>query len=228
MNIPQKGDYIDIHVHGGRPAPGVFILESLMAHENKLPENTSGMAFTYGIHPWFLTGENYKDHIIAVEKESVHQNVIAVGEAGFDKLRGPSPELQSSVFEDQVRISEKIRKPLIIHCVKAWDEILAEHRKIKPKMPWMIHGFRGKIQLARQLLSKGLYLSIWFEFVLRPESSELLRNLPVERLFLETDGADVDIREIYKKASADKGITVDELKATIFSNYNNFFSHQIQ
>lgn len=227
MNIPQQGDYIDIHIHGGRPSPGIFILESLMAHEDKLPDVTPGMAFTYGIHPWFLNEENQKDHLSAVRKESVHNNVIAVGEAGFDKLRGPSPALQAQVFEEQVRISEDLGKPLIIHCVRAWDEVLSGHRKMKPKMPWMIHGFRGKLQLARQLLSKGLYLSVWFEFAMRPESSELLGNIPADRIFLETDGADVDIRDIYNKVSADRGITVDELKSTILNNYENFFSNKL-
>ena len=68
-------------------------------------------------------------------------------------------------------------------------------------MPWLIHGFRGNIELAQQLISKGMYLSFWFDFVIRPESSELLRSLPKDRIFLETDGADVDIRDIYKKVA---------------------------
>ena len=65
-------------------------------------------------------------------------------------------------------------------------------------MPWLVHGFRGNMELASQLLSKGMYLSFWFDFVLRTESADLLRHLPVNRLFLETDGADVDIRIFIK------------------------------
>ena len=100
------------------------------------------------------------------------------------------------------------KKPLVIHCVKAWDELLASHRNLKPETPWLVHGFRGKKELAlQQLLSKGMYLSFWFDFVLRPESAELLRFLPKERIFLETDGADVDIKDIYNKVANDLGIT---------------------
>jgi TatD DNase family protein len=224
MSLPQPGDYIDIHVHGGKPAKGIFILESLMAHENKMAENISGIAYTYGIHPWFLDEYNHKQQISLVLNAVVNPCVIAIGEAGFDKLRGPSPDLQQRVFEEQVIISEKNFKPMVIHCVKAWDELLASNKSLKPHMPWLIHGFRGSPELARQLTSKGMYLSVWFDYVLRPESSDLLRTLPTERFFLETDGADVDIRDMYIKVSHDLGISVDELKIRILSNYKNFFN----
>ena len=220
MYLPQPGDYIDIHVHGGLPASGIFILESLMAHEGKLPVDVSGIAYTYGIHPWFLNEENHKQLISSVENAVIQPEIIAIGEAGFDRLRGPSPELQRRVFEEQIIISEKILKPVVIHCVRAWDELLAVHKKIKPKMPWLIHGFRGNVELADQLLTKGMFLSFWFEFVLRPESRNLLRHLPADRIFLETDGADVDIRSIYNKVSTDLDISVDELKSIILKNFN--------
>ena len=220
MYLPQPGDYIDIHVHGGLPASGIFILESLMAHEGKLPVDVSGIAYTYGIHPWFLNEENHKQLINSVENTVIQPEIIAIGEAGFDRLRGPSPELQSRAFEEQIVISEKISKPVVIHCVRAWDELLAVYKKLKPKMPWLIHGFRGNVDLASQLLSKGFYLSFWIDFVLRPESKELLKQLPADRIFLETDGADVDIKSIYNKVATDLDLSVDELKSIILKNFN--------
>ena len=224
MYFPQQGDYIDIHVHGGTPASGIFILESLMAHEEKIPANTPGVAYTYGIHPWFLTEDNYKQLLLSVESSVINPEIIAIGEAGFDRLRGPSPELQYSVFEEQVYISEKIKKPIVIHCVRAWEELLAVHKKIRPEMPWLIHGFRGNVELAAQLLSKGMFLSFWFDFVIRPESGSLLRTLPTDRIFLETDGAEVDIRTIYNKVATDLGLPVDELKSIIIKNFNRWLT----
>jgi TatD DNase family protein len=223
MNLPQPGDYIDIHTHSGKPAEGVFIIESLMAHEGKQPGDVTGVAYTYGIHPWFLNENNHKQFIISVENSVSHTNMIAIGEAGFDKLRGPSPELQLKVFNEQVAIAETYRKPVIIHSVKAWDELLAAQKNLKPQTPWMIHGFRGSVELAKQLLSKGMYLSFWFDFVLRSESSELLKSLPPGRIFLETDGADIDIRTIYEKVARDLDISVDRLKSIVLSNFNDFF-----
>jgi TatD DNase family protein len=220
MHLPQSGDYIDIHVHGGKSASGIFILESLMAHEIKLPLDLPGIAYTYGIHPWFLDEGNYKELINSVEKTVSQPDILAIGEAGFDRLRGPSIELQRKVFEKQIAISEETEKPVVIHCVRAWDELLSVQKRLKPKMPWLVHGFRGNVELALQLLSKGMYLSFWFDFVLRPESGKLLKQLPTDRIFLETDGADVDIRTIYNKVAKDLDLTVDTLKLLILKNFN--------
>jgi TatD DNase family protein len=220
MYFPQQGDYIDIHVHGGTPSSGIFILESLMAHEEKMPEDKPGVSYTYGIHPWFLNENNHKQLISSVKNTVSRPDIIAIGEAGFDKLRGPSAELQRTIFEEQVIISELFKKPVVIHCVKAWDELLSVQKKLKPKMPWLVHGFRGNVELALQLLSKGMYLSFWFDFALRPESGNLLRQLPADRIFLETDGADVDIRTIYSKVAIDLDLTIDALKLLILKNFN--------
>lgn len=225
MSIPRAGDYIDIHTHGACLSGGVFAVQNLMAHEGVLPNDITGNAFSYGIHPWFLDEDNFISQICNVKAAASLVSVVAIGEAGFDRIKGPSPELQRKAFEEQVIISEINKKPLFIHCVKAWDELLASHKRLRPEMPWMVHGFRGSKELASQLINKGMYLSFWFDFVVRPESSELLREVRSDRIFLETDGADVDIRDIYKKVSSDLKITPAEFKAVIFSNFNRFFKH---
>jgi TatD DNase family protein len=226
MNLPQPGDYIDMHTHGGKPAEGIFLIESLMAHEEKLPQDISGVSYTFGIHPWFLTEENHKKLIISVKNSVSYPNMIAIGEAGFDKLRGASAELQMKVFNEQITIAETCRKPVIIHCVKAWDELLSAQKNLKPRTPWMIHGFRGSVEMAKQLLSKGMHLSFWFDYVMRSESTGLMKSLPYNRIFLETDGADIDIKIIYEKVARDLAISVDELKSIVLANFNDFFCPQ--
>jgi TatD DNase family protein len=223
MNSPEQGEYIDIHTHDSKPDKGIFAVENLMAHENLQPETISAKAFTSGIHPWHLNENNREELIEYVRNIAGNPNLIALGEAGFDRLRGPSLELQESTFEEQVKMAGWKHKPLIIHCVRAWDELLAAHKNLKPEKPWLVHGFRGKKELANQLISRGMYLSFWFDFVLRPESADLLRFLPKNRIFLETDGADVDIRKIYKKVADDLALTVDELKTIILNNFNFLF-----
>jgi Mg-dependent DNase len=227
MSFPQQNDFIDIHTHGSVPAPGIFSVETLMAHENRIPKEQVGIAYISGIHPWYLTGENHDMMLAYVADIAADKSVIAVGEAGFDKIKGPLIELQKKTFEEQVYIAEEHRKPVVIHCVRAWEELMAEHKKLKPAMPWMVHGFRGKKELALQLISRGMYLSFWFDFVVRPEASILLQSLPVDHIFLETDGSGADIRDIYNKVSADLEIRVDELKKQIFKNYMDLFNPDI-
>jgi TatD DNase family protein len=224
MHLPLNGDYIDIHVHSGKPSEGNFILESLMAHEEKVPWNIPGVAYTFGIHPWFLNEDNFNQQLKSVEHIARNKEIIAIGEAGFDKLRGPSIELQRKVFEEQIALSEALKKPVVIHCVRAWEELLSVQKKLKPRMTWLIHGFRGNAELAGQLLSKGMYLSFWFDFVLRPNAGVLLRQLPADRIFLETDGADVSIRTIYNKVAEDLGLSVGELKSIILDNFNRWLT----
>ena len=224
MNHPQAGDYIDIHTHDSKVISGIYAIENLMAHEERTPADNPSQPSTYGIHPWHLDSQTLERLIEKVQSVAGSESLVAIGEAGFDKLRGPEIGIQATAFKAQVLISEEIRKPLFIHCVRAWDELLPAHKRLRPKMPWLIHGFRGNIELAIQLLSKGMYLSFWFDFITRPESSKLVRSLPKERIFLETDGADVDIRAIYDKVAIDLNMSVDDLKKVILGNYTEFFT----
>jgi TatD DNase family protein len=223
MYPPLPGEYIDIHTHDAKHSDGVFAVENLMAHEALNPENISARAFTAGIHPWHLNENNSEQLLEYIRGIAGKPGLIAFGEAGFDKFRGPSVKLQKSIFAEQVKISGEYGKPLVIHCVRSWDELLASHKNLKPVTPWLVHGFRGKKELALQLIKRGMYLSFWFDFILRSESSGMIRILPKERIFLETDGADADIREIYRKVSVDLGINVEDLKKTIFNNFNMLF-----
>ncbi|HOO99048.1 MAG TPA: TatD family hydrolase [Bacteroidales bacterium] len=223
MNYPGQDDYIDIHTHGSAPEPGVFMVETLMAHEEKTPVELPGITYIAGIHPWHLNEDNYERQISYVERYAGHDTVAAIGEAGFDRLRGASPDLQRKVFREQAAIAGEHGKPMVIHCVRAWDELLQERKLLRPSLPWLVHGFRGKPALAGQLIEKGIYLSFWFEFIMKPESRDLIRSLPSGRIFLETDGADIDIRDIYKKVSTDMEIAEDKLKAIIYSNFHEFF-----
>ena len=224
MNLPQPGDFIDIHTHDSVCSDGIFAVENIMAHEGAVPRDISARAFTAGIHPWQLNENNHDKLLEFIRAIAANPGLIAFGEAGFDRLRGPSIDLQKSVFAEQVKIAGENGKPLIIHCVRAWDELLAAHKSLKPLTPWMVHGFRGKKELALQLIKRGMYLSFWFDFVIRPESAELLRYLPKERIFLETDGAETDIREIYEKVSKDLAESVDDLKNIILDNYKRLFT----
>jgi TatD DNase family protein len=225
MMVPKPDDFIDIHNHAVIPLPGLYSIDNIMVHEDRVPDINSGLAYSAGIHPWFLTETNYDLLLEKVDGYSRLPFVIAIGETGFDKLKGPSIELQKRAFEAQVDISNNQGKPLFIHIVKGWDELLSEHKRIKPKTPWIVHGFQGKKELAEQLLSKGMYLSLWADFVLTRDASRVLKYLPVERLFLETDAFEVDIKDIYDKVSGILHITVATLKGIIYQNYHNVFGN---
>lgn len=224
MNLPKTGDYIDIHTHDGYSASDIFVIENLIASEDKTPEDYPEQTCSYGIHPWYLNEKNQAELLNRVKSVTGFSNLLAIGEAGFDKLRGPCMGLQRKIFEEQIMIAGDHLKPVIIHCVRGWDELMAAHKRIRPKTPWLIHGYRGNVELANQLLSKGMYLSFWFDYVIRPESAILLKSVPKNRIFLETDGAEVNIRVIYQKVASDLDLSVDELKTVILKNFREVFN----
>ena len=128
-------------------------------------------------------------------------------------------EWQEEVFLQHIALSERLGKPLIVHCVKALDRLLRLRREQKPTMPWMLHGFRGKPQQLRSLLDAGFYIGFGFH-----HNAESLRLCPAERLLLETDDQSQSITLLYRKVAEERGIEVADLCDEMGKNYRKFFS----
>jgi TatD DNase family protein len=223
MSSPLSTDYINIHDHGTNPEEGVFTIDNIMVHEGRTPSDCDRVVYSVGAHPWFLTKENRNEMMERVRRFSDYKCVVAIGETGFDRLKGPELDLQRKVFREHVEISEASAKPLFIHCVRSYDEVLSQKKQLKPGMPWIIHGFRGKSELALQLTGKGLYLSAWVEWAIRPESAETIKVIPPELLFLETDGFDIGIEPVYEVVAAHLGIEKETLRKQVLYNFNRVF-----
>lgn len=160
--------------------------------------------YSLGIHPWKIYLELLSEHLRFIE-ENIHFSVVkAVGECGLDKLTPTPWDLQLRAFQAQIEISEKYQKPLIIHVVKAIDELLAIRKEFQPSQAWVIHGFRGKPEQMEQLLSHGLYFSFGIKY-----NEETLLRTPLDRFFLETDETTTSIRELYRSVA--KLLRIDEL-----------------
>lgn len=163
--------------------------------------------YAAGIHPWYADYRQWE-----VLKEWIaHPRIVLVGEAGLDRLTLTSPDIQEELFVRQIELAEEAGKPLIIHCVKAWDELLRIRRITRPVMPWIIHGFRGRKQLAEQLLDAGLYLS----FGMRYNAEALHTAWNARRLLLETDDSPIDIGSLYRSVAEELEITEEMLSQTI-------------
>lgn len=133
-----------------------------------------------GVHPWNadrVTPEVWT----RMDAWLDDPRVVAVGEVGLDRARGPEIDVQLPVFNRQVELAYERRLPLIVHCVRAADILLAERRK-HPDGQWIYHGFRGKPALARQLLDAGIDLSFGHTYNL-----ESYEATPGERRYRESD-----------------------------------------
>ncbi|MEN9917898.1 MAG: hypothetical protein RL662_334 [Bacteroidota bacterium] len=172
--------------------------------------------FSCGVHPWY--SEDAEPQLKFLKEIANDKRIIAIGEAGLDKLKGPELEIQQTVFEQQVQLSEQLHKPLIIHCVKAWDELLKTHKIHKPKQAWILHGYRGNAQLTSQLAAYGLYFSVGEKV-----NDEGLAQIPLNRLFCETDTSDTKIDEIYNEVANLLQTSTEQLAAQIDENIRNVF-----
>ena len=155
------------------------------------------------------------------------QILIAIGECGLDRACDSDFELQREVFIKQIELSEQYHKPLIIHAVRSYPDIISIRKETKSNQPWIIHGFNGNEHSAEQLLRHdGIYLSLGDVLFKNEKRAErLLDIIPSDRLFLETDVAERSIVEVYEKASLLSGVATDILRKDIFDNFVKIFGH---
>lgn len=183
-------------------------VEAVVSLDLRVPfELRSNRFYAAGIHPWYAD----RRQLNVLKEWIAHPRIVLVGEAGLDRLALTPRAIQEELFVRQIALSEEVRKPLIIHCVKAWDELLRIRRVTRPAMPWIIHGFCGKKQLAEQLLAAGFSLS----FGMRYNAEALRAAWNARRLLLETDDSPIDIGSLYRRVAEELEITEEMLSQTI-------------
>lgn len=182
---------------------------------------SSPLYLSVGIHPWYLTEENFSVQWDALLAALHDKRVVAIGEAGLDKHAAVSFDWQCAVFRKVIALADEQNLPLIIHAVKASNEIVCLKKELNPRNPWIIHGFRGKKELAQTYLRQGIYLSFGEKY-----QEEALRATPLERLLLETDESPVDIRLLYDRAAKILEIPEADLRKKVAENINKLFFRQ--
>ena len=149
-------DILDIHTHRMPVELGQAIQNCQPAEFDPL----AGAYYSVGIHPWYLTRENLDRQWEMLLAAIQCPQVLAIGEAGLDKLVRTDYMLQQEVFEKQAMLAHEMKYPLVIHAVRSANEIICLRKKMKPSNPWIIHGFRGKKELALQYIREGIYVSL--------------------------------------------------------------------
>ena len=213
--------FVDIHTHLDNQAV-IRILDDNFEEK---------VLMTWGVHPWDVVDFNLSQisqisqnriptGFSSLKRTDSADMVWGIGEVGLDKVHKDTFEKQVEVFEKMIRLSESYAKPMIIHCVRAYSELISIRKKTKAKMPWVIHGFNSSVETMRQLLKYDMYISLG-DVLYRNENQaiEILKNIPLDRLFLETDVSGRDIRDVYAKAASLMGCEIEVLCRQIFENY---------
>ncbi len=204
-----------INAHTHSPSPDAIV--SIQPGETLM----DGFFYSVGIHPWSL-GKQFD--IEALDAAAADSRVVAIGETGLDALASAPMDLQEHLFRHHIALSERLKKPLVIHCVRAHEQLLGIYREMHPVCPWIFHGFRLKPTIARMILDAGIYLSLGANF-----NRASARLIPADRLLLEND-ADraTDIRTVAAAVAAARNQSVEEIIAGASANLQSIIRQSLQ
>lgn len=214
---------INIHTHHPLNSDEIQLVNCQLPKE--LPSSQNAI-YSIGLHPWDLENIDIEDLFSIMLKWAPQENVIAIGECGIDRFIKTSIELQEKVFTRQVELAEELNKPLIIHAVKSYPDMIRIKKDRKKEIPWILHGYNGNKQTTEQLKAHNFHFSIGPQLLKSPE--KLLKSIeliPLEKLFFETDDSHESIETIYIFAAEKSGISLQELKTEIYSNYKRVFKN---
>ena len=180
---------------------------------------------SFGIHP--NDASNLAYSIPKLEHALMLSNCLAIGECGLDKYSNVDFNIQQNSFIQQVQLAEKFQKPLIIHCVKAWNEIKTIKKQMNPIQPWVFHGFR-KTGILDQVLQENLFVSIGTSILFDQNLQKILPQIPLEQLFLETDNdTNHSIDDVYQKVSAILEIPMEVLEKQLLNSFIQHFKYPL-
>lgn len=219
----ENSFYINIHTHSLETEANTISVYNYLLNEDCNPDTF----YSCGIHPWYIETKNLPDQFNKLESLITDPKCIAIGECGLDKLKGAKPELQEEVFRQQIRLAEKNSKPLIIHCVKKYAEVIKCLTEEKFSGYFILHGYNANPENIKPFLKMTNALFSFGGALLQKDNnaSNVFKSLPIERCFLETDDKDLSIKSIYICAADMIGITEDDLKKALITNYNRVFQH---
>ncbi len=211
----QSYEFIDIHTHKYYNDGTIFLLSRDLWRD---PEPPHGTMFSAGMHPWNAS----LDDLDAVLNYLETAPIAAVGEIGLDYASEVPQEVQKEVFRQQLEVAAKRNLPVVIHCVKAFYDVLHE-LKLHDLREAVFHGFIGSPEQAAEAVGRGHYLSFGPRSLTSPRTTKALLQIPVSAIFAETDTASEHISQVYEKIAELRGTTVEALKLAITENFNRIF-----
>lgn len=218
--------YIDIHTHGDyTQQTGMLALQNIILSNEELK---SDKWLTAGWHPWYIKNTSLQKIKNSINHAAALKNVVAIGECGIDRSIDTPFDTQAEVFEYHIEVASKQLKPLIIHCVKAYSDISGLLKKTNFKLPVIFHAYNGNKIQTQQLLSHNAFFSIGTISKFRVERIyDILTEIPLNRLFIETDNSSETIEYNYQSIADLLKISVQDLKNQIEINFVNIFGNEL-
>lgn len=211
--------YLDIHTHNYSSKEMAIIN---ISSQDDIKTNSF---YSIGIHPWNIHKIDIKKEFEKINNLVFEKKIIAIGECGLDRNSESPIKIQEEIFCEQSNIAESAEVPLIIHCVRAFPELISLKKELNPKQVWIIHGFNSNETILKELLRHNFYISIGEKLLNSQKLKNILNCIPLDKLFLETDDSNCDIRKIYQTVSASLNVDIKEVKSILKNNFSAIFAN---
>lgn len=213
--------FIDIHTHSERDEPHTIAVKNLNPGDEFAPFEGRNF-YSVGLHPWNIKdNEENNEMLVMVEDALEFDHVCFIGECGLDKIAETDFYEQKRVFHAQAFMAEEYKRPLIIHCVKAYNEVLELYNKMHPEMPWILHGYNGNVQTTLQMAKRRVFFSFGRDlFRENSKAIDSFKTLPMERIFFETDEYDGDIKIFYERGAELKKVSIETMVSEVWNNFS--------
>jgi TatD DNase family protein len=211
--------YLDAHAHTINQNREIKTIISLDPRIEQLPDLNQSF-FTLGLHPWYIAEVSLDKVLTKIVNLKDHPHFFGLGECGLDRHKEDDFELQLKVFDAQLSFAHENKiKLVVIHCVRAFSDLLAVLKQTRYRNKLFFHDYNGNLETTNELLRYDSYFS--FGYKLKNETTKAYKSftaLPLSRIFLETDDFDIKIEKVYDIASEIKKISLDDLKNQMQKN----------
>lgn len=179
--------------------------------------------FTVGIHPKTVqTVEQLNDSFQNIFLLAQKTNCVAIGECGLDKFSSIPITLQEEIFRKQIAIAQQFNKPLVIHCVRLYSEIIRIIKDTKFSNEVILHGFNANAQTTNQLLKISNICFSISELITNPQTKgyNSLELIPLQRIFTESDTRiSTDFSKIISVISEKQHVDTKHVETIIEKNF---------
>jgi TatD DNase family protein len=206
---------IDFHTH--KTDNQVFSVYNVVAGRDHQP--ATGW-FSVGLHPWFKADESLFEEVAAA---AALDNCVSIGECGLDVLKNANGVADLDWFKRQIQLGCELSKPITVHCVRSVEACLLALSDQKYASMAVFHGANWRQHQMRTIAQAGCFFSLG-KALLAPSSQAAIALqtgvVPLDRLLLETDDAELSIEIIYEAAAQLISYPIASLATLVADNFH--------
>lgn len=212
---------VDFHTHSNIKKKDIFQIYNIDMNSDINSQVSCVDQFVIGIHPWDIDVSHSKLQLSQLREYLLNKKNVGLGECGLDRSIETDFELQVDILHEQFKLAKEYKLQfIVIHCVRAYSDIVSIYKDSNLKCPLIFHDYNGNENITRDLLKRGFFFSVGIKSITdnKRKSFHSLSIIPVSNIFFETDNSSLPINQVYEEYALFKGINVEDLKNQVWKN----------